>query len=186
MEHETTRQVESCLPQPLTRRNADGQVYQRLPVVDRQIEEALGLDDADLRNRLGVRDEESPAFLKEESLVYLIRHHHRAGNQEAVNDLTECLLRRCATWIDSKLRGLKPNLREDGNSAVVAEVFDRILDLASDRGDFLQVRFWMNLRRITVSVYWKQVNQFEAESTGGLRPSNYRRHNSAGSRGGAD
>ena len=82
MEHETTRQDESCSPQPLTHRNADGQVYQRLAVVDRQIKEALGLNDEELRSRLEVRDEESPAFLKEESLVYLIQHHHGAGKSK--------------------------------------------------------------------------------------------------------
>ena len=166
MEHETSRQVESCLPQPLTRRNADGQVYQRLAVVDRQIEEALGLNDEELRSRLAVRDEESPVFLKEESLVYLIRHHHAAGNRKCVNDLTECLLKRCATWIDGKLSGLRTDLREDGNAGVVAEVFTRILNLASDRGDFLQVRFWMGIERITVDVFWKQVSQFDTESSG--------------------
>ena len=166
MEHETTRQDESCSPQPLTRRNADGQVYQRLAVVDRQIKEALGLDDEELRSHLKVRDEESPAFLKEESLVYLIRHHHGAGNRKFVNDLAECLLKRCATWIDGKLSGLRTDLREDGNSGVVAEVFDRILDLTSDRGDFLQVRFWMGIKRITVDVFRKQVNQFDTESSG--------------------
>lgn len=166
MEHETTQQDESCLPQPLTRRNADGQVYQRLPVVDGQICEALGLADEELRSRLEVRDVESPAFLKEESLVYLIRHHHGVGTRELVNDLAECLLSRCATWIDGKLSGLRTDMREDGNSGVVAEVFDRILDLDSDRGDFLQVRFWMGIQRITVSVFWKQIDQFDTESSG--------------------
>ncbi|MDE2838718.1 MAG: hypothetical protein OXL97_14620 [Chloroflexota bacterium] len=166
MEHETTRQVESCLPQPLTRRNADGQVYQRLAVVDRQIEEALGLNDEELRSRLAVRDEESPIYLKEESLAYLIRHHHAAGNRKCVNDLTECLLKRCATWINGKLRGLRTDLREDGYAAVVAEIFARMLDMASDRGDFLQVRFWKGIERITVDVFRKQIRQFDTESSG--------------------
>ena len=163
MEHETTRQIESYLPQPLTRRNANGQVYQRLAVVDRQIEEALGLDDEELRSRLAVRDKESPTFLKEESVVYLIRHHHAVGNRECVNDLTECLLKRCATWINDKLSGLRTDLREDGNAGVVAEVFARILDLTSDRGDFLQVRFWMGIQRITVDVFRKQIKQFDSD-----------------------
>ena len=166
MERETTKQDTSCLPQPLTHRNADGEVYQRLPVVDRQINEALGLDQVELRSRLEVRGEDSPSFLKEEALVYLIRHYHSAGNRRVVNDLAECLLKRCATWIDSKLSGLRTDLREDGNSGVVAEVFERILDLASDRGDFLQVRFWMGIERITVDVFRKQVNQFDTESSG--------------------
>ena len=134
MEHETTEQDTSCLPQPLTRRNADGEVYLRLPVVDGQIKEALELDQVELRRRLEVRVEDSPSFLKEEALVYLIRHYHSAGNREFVNDLAECLLKRCATWIDGKLRGLRTDLREDGYAGVVAEVFARILDLASDRG----------------------------------------------------
>ena len=165
MEHETTRQDKSCRPQPLTHRNAKGQVYQRLAVVDRQICEALGLEDEELRSHLEVRDEELPGFLKEESLVYLIRHHHGAGNREFVNDLAECLLGRCATWIDGQLRGLRKDLREDGNARVVAELFDRILDLTNDRGDFLQVRFWVVLKRITVDAFWKQVNQFDTESS---------------------
>ena len=166
MEHETAKQDASCLARPLTRRNTDGQVYQRLVVVDRQINEALGLGDEELRSRFEVRDEESPAFFKEESLVYLIRHHHGAGNRDLVNDLSECLLKRCATRIDGKLSGLRTDLREDGNSAVVAEVFDRILDLTDDRGDFLQVRFWMGIERITVNVFRKQVSQFDTESSG--------------------
>ena len=166
MGHETTRQDTSRLPQPLTRRNADGKVYQRLPAVDRQITEALGLDHEKLRSRLEVHDEASPAFLKEESLVYLIRHYHGEGNWEFVNELAECLLTRCATWIDSKLRSLRVDLREDGHSSVVAEVFERILDQSSNRGDFLQVRFWVVLARITVDVFRKQVNRFETESSG--------------------
>ena len=166
MEHEPTKQDTSCLPQPLTRRNADGEVYQRLPTVDRQIKEALVLGHEELRSRLEVHEEDSPTFLKEESLVYLIRHHHRAENPGWVNDLAECLLTRCATWIHSKLSGLRKDLREDGYSSVVAELFTRILDLASDLGDFLQVRFWMALERITVDVFRKQVKQFETESSG--------------------
>ena len=49
---------------------------------------------------------------------------------------------------------------------MVAEVFERILDLASDRGDFLQVRFWKGIERITVDVFRKQVKQFDTESSG--------------------
>ncbi len=166
MGHESTRQDAPRQLQPLTRCNAEGNVYQRLAVVDSQIQEALGLDHVGLRNRLEIRDEDSPDFLKEESLAYLIRHYHEAGNREIVNDLAEGLLARCVTWIDSKLASLRNDLREDGNSSVVAELFARILDRTSDRGDFLQVRFWMGLERITVDVFRKQVSQFNAEWSG--------------------
>ena len=166
MEHETTNQDTACLPKPLTRRNAGGDVYQRLATVDRQIQEILRLGHEELRRALEVRDEASSAFLKEESLVYLIRHYHKAANKRCVNDLSRCLLTRCATWIDGKLGRLRADLREDGNSSVVEELFAMILDLTSDRGDFLQVRFWVVLERVAVDVFRKQVKRFGAESSG--------------------
>ena len=122
----------------------DGEVYQRQAVVDSQIQEALSLEPEDLRRRLDVADKVSPDFLKEESLVYLIRHYHREKNTQRVDELSECLLTRCAISIDSWLGSLGSNWREDANADVVAELFDRILDLDSDRGDFLQVVFGLS------------------------------------------
>ena len=166
MGYKTTEQNSSRLPQPLTRRNAAGEVYHRLAAVDKQIQEALSLGQDELRGRLEVCDEASPAFLKEESLAYLVRHYHKEGNQEHVKDLAKCLLTRCATWIDGKLSSLRDDLKEDGNASVVAELFTMMLDLASDRGDFLQVRFWVVLEKLTVNAFRKQVNQHDLESTG--------------------
>ena len=165
MEYETTDQDSSLLPQALTRRNADGEVYQRLAAVDRQIQEALRLDNEELRGRLEACDEASPDFLKEESLVYLIRHYCEVGNRQRVNDLSECLVGRCAKLIHGKLGGLGTDVRDDGYSEVVEELFARILDLASDRGDFLQVRFWVVLERLTVQVFRKLVKQSSTESS---------------------
>ncbi len=159
MDYETTEQDTLCLPEPLTRKNADGEIYQRQAVVDRQIQEALKLDPEELRRRLEVTDKESPDFLKEESLVYLIRHYHKVGNPRVVNALSESLLCRCATLINSKLSSLRFDLRDEGYSDVVKELFVRILDLRSDRGDFLQVRFGLCLQRLTVQVFRKQLKQ---------------------------
>ena len=166
MGHETTEQDSSCLPEPLTRRNAGGDVYQRLATVDRQIQEVLKLDPEELRRRLEVRDEAAPDFLKEESLVYLIRYYRKVGNRQHVNDLSTCLVKRCAKLTYGRLGSLGADARDDGYSEVVEELFARILDLDSDRGDFLQVRFWVVLERLTVNVFRKQVNQVELESTG--------------------
>lgn len=159
MDYETTEQDTSCLPEPLTRKNTDGEIYQRLPVVDRQIQEALRLDPEDLRRRSEVADKESPDFLKEESLVYLIRYYHKEENQRVVNGLSKSLLYRCTALIYSRLGSLRGDLRSEGYSDVVKELFVRILDLRSNRGDFLQVRFWMYLERLTVRVYNKQLKQ---------------------------
>ena len=166
MEHETTNQDTACLPEPLTRRNAGGDVYQRLATVDRQIQEVLKLDSEELRRRLEIRDEAAPDFLKEESLVYLIRYYRKVGHRQHVNDLSTCLVKRCAKLTYGGLGSLAADVRDDGYSEVVEELFARILDLDSDRGDFLQVRFWVVLERLTVNVFRKQVNQVELESTG--------------------
>ena len=106
-----------------------------------------------------------PDFLKEESLVYLIRHYFEVGNRQRVNDLSEFLLGRCAKLIYGKLGGLGTDARDDGYAEVVEQLFARILDLESDRGDFLQVRFWKVLERLTVQVFRKLVKQSNAESS---------------------
>ena len=157
MEHETTEQDSSCLPEPLTRRNADGDIYRRLATVDRQIQDALGLNPEELLRLSAVRDENAPGFLREESLVYLIRHYHRVGNRPVVNDLSECLLTRCATLIDGWLNRLSVDCKKEAYADVVQELFCRILDLQSDYGDFLQVRFWMALKRLTAQGFRRQV-----------------------------
>ena len=139
--------------EPLTRRNAHGVVYQREPEVERQIAQALRLPADRLRERAAVSDQESADYLKEECLVYLIRHYHRAGERQLVNDLTEVLLRRTAKLIHSRFRGLPAEAAEDGYGDVVERLFNQILDLESDRGDFLQVRFWRALEKLAVRAF---------------------------------
>ncbi|MXZ23467.1 MAG: sigma-70 family RNA polymerase sigma factor [Caldilineaceae bacterium SB0665_bin_21] len=167
MEHQTAEQDSSCLPEPLTRHNQAGVVYERLPTVDRQIRDALELDLGGLQRCCEETDEASPNYLKEESLVYLIRYYRKVGNRQYVDDLSTYLVKRCAKSIYSWLGGLEADERDDGYSEVVEKLFTRILDLNSDRGDFLQVRFWVVLERLTVDVFNKKVNQLRYQSTGG-------------------
>jgi len=55
---------------------------------------------------------------------------------------------------------------EEGYSEVVATLFCRILDLDSDQGDFLQVRFWIALKSLTVQAFNRQLNQPKHERNG--------------------
>lgn len=166
MKHQTAEQDPSCLPEPLTRHNAAGVVYERLPTVDRQIRDTLKLDLEGLQRCCEETDETSPDYLKEESLVYLIRHYHKNEKRSYVNDLSKCLVNRCANVIYGWLGSLEANEREDGNSEVIKELFTRILDLNSDHGDYLQVRFWLGLKRLTVSIFRKQLVKLRHQSTG--------------------
>lgn len=142
--------------EPLTRRNAAGVVYRREPVVERQIAEALRLPPDRLRERAAVSDQHAPDYLKEECLVYLLRRYQRAGERRLVSDLAEALLRRCANLINARLCSLDAG---DGYYDVVERLFGQILDLDSDRGDFLQVRFWPALDKLAVRAFNQQLTQ---------------------------
>lgn len=143
--------------EPLTHRNLDGKIYERTARVETQIREAIVLSSQQLRERVAVDDRESGEFLQEECLVYLIRHHYRLGKRDLVSDLSEALLNRCARTINSSLRKLGDEASEEGYQDVVEQVFRQIMDLASDRGDFFQVRFWPALERLRTRAFDRQL-----------------------------
>ncbi|MYK60991.1 MAG: hypothetical protein F4034_03280 [Chloroflexi bacterium] len=153
-----------CQPEPLTRCNRDGEVYRRNPAVDKQIREILRLDADGIIERTRFRDEASSKYVKEETLVYLIRHFHKAGDRRTVSDLSECLLSRCVAVVYSTLGALGKVLADEGHLDVISELFSKILDLNSDVGDFLQVRFWVVLKRLSVQVFRKLVKRISYES----------------------
>jgi len=143
--------------EPLTYRNSEEHINQRNPQVEKQIRKALELTSNRLLERAAVGDQLAADYLKEECLVYLIRHYHRAGERRLVNDLAEALLRRCANLINKHLRSLDAEAARDGYNDVVERLFRQILDLDSDRGDFLQVRFWLALESLAVRAYRQQL-----------------------------
>lgn len=70
-----------------------------------------------------------------------------------VNDLAEILIRRSTGIIQSKLVSLTADAKQDAHSDVIAKLFDLILDMENDRGDFLQVRYWVVIERLTIDVF---------------------------------
>ena len=153
----------SGLPEPLTHKNARGEVYQRHDDVVRQIVEAARLDRDELYARAELDERTSPGFVKEECLVYLIRHSYRTGDKLLLDRLSEVLLSRCAKAVESRLSSLDRDSRKDAYNDVIEQVFTRILDLDSDRGDFLQVRFWMVLKRLTIDAYKRHIAQLDRD-----------------------
>ncbi|MCL4239730.1 MAG: hypothetical protein KJ048_00105 [Dehalococcoidia bacterium] len=143
--------------EPLTHRNADDELYQRNSAVEQQIAAALALRPEPLLERVTIADAEGDEYLQEECLVYLIRHYHRMGETGLVSDLSAALLRRCAKLIDGHLSRLGGEAARDGYNDVVERLFAPILDLDSNRGDFLQVRFWPALERLAVRAFNQQL-----------------------------
>ena len=146
-------------PRPLTRRNRDGALYQREGVVEAQLAALAELAPGVLLEAARERDPAAPCYLREEALVYLLRESARHGEAAMASALCEALLARCAGYINGKLGALDPTAREDAFAEVVAALCDLMLDFETDRGDFLQVRFWVVLERLAISAFGRQVKE---------------------------
>lgn len=144
---------------PLTHRNKQGEVYQRTEAVEERIRSALCLKPAAMIEKAQIRDYKAPNYLREECLVYLIREYKSRGERRVVEELSAILLQRCSKYINEGVQNLHS---EDGDHSarvehafrdVVKELFDQILDLESDRGDFLQVRFWTVVEKLRIRAF---------------------------------
>jgi DNA-directed RNA polymerase specialized sigma24 family protein len=145
---------------PLTRIVGE-RVYCRSAEVEAQIASALMLDRAELCQRAQQHRHTQPEYLSPECLVYLIREFMGRGDEEMVSTLCECLIRRSNTQIYKHLGTLDAESVEESYREVMTELFSRILDLESDRGDFLQVRYWVAVKRLAISAYRKRVRLLE-------------------------
>lgn len=148
---------------PLTRRNREGAVYQRQDVVEEQIRFALTLKSTDMIKRARIRDYTGPDYLKEECLVYLIRDYKRRGERDVIEELSKILLARCSKYINDGLQALSTGKGDHSCTVdhafqdVVDGLFEQIMDLQSDRGDFLQVRFQVVLEKLRISAFNRYV-----------------------------
>ena len=148
---------------PLTRRRSDGVPLLRSPQVEAQIVAALALLTEELIQRAALTDRQAAGYLQEETLVYLIRTFHSLGDSWVVNALSDALLRRCAQLMYKKLRALGKSEAEEAYGEIVCQLFERILDLDTGRGDFLQVRFWVALQRLTIDVFRRHMARINEE-----------------------
>lgn len=149
---------------PLTHRGADGVPYRRTEAVERQLAEVAGLESAHLVERARVRDTADARFLDEEALVALLRVAQARGDGGLADDLTRVLLHRITGFIHARLQGLgAADVVEQASLDVVAELFEQILDLTTDRGDYFQVRFWVALRVLAIGVARKYITRLRRD-----------------------
>ena len=69
------------MAQPLSKKDGTGLLYKRDPEVEAQIDEAINLDLASLKQRLQVTDQNASSRLRSECLVHLVRHGRRQNDQ---------------------------------------------------------------------------------------------------------
>jgi hypothetical protein len=142
---------------PLTRRG-----YQRTKATQKEIAGALGLGAAELIARSQQRDEKAPDYMSAEALVFFIRRADRAGDGKTRDALIRELVERCTPFFRGQFRGCNEEDRKDLQGAVIATLIDDILD-PGDRGDFMQARFWLYLKRKTISV-WNELTKNAADT----------------------
>jgi hypothetical protein len=153
------------LVEPLTHCNLKGAPYLRLPSVEAQIAQARALGPADLGARAQLVDKSDPRYVQEETLAYLIRRAHRAAEDMLVNDLAEVLVERCTHYLKATLRRLHREKLEEVIADTLAEIAEKLVEPeGSDAGDFLQVRFWVVVKRIGWAAYKRAVEEIQRES----------------------
>jgi DNA-directed RNA polymerase specialized sigma24 family protein len=162
--------------EPLTRTNANGEVYKRSPAVERQLLDSLSLSDEDLLLRAGISDSTAAGYLQEEALVYLIRMSSHKRNQVLFNKLSAILLTRCQDQVMFRLRSLEH--KEDAFNEVLQVLFETILALGNE-GDYLQVRFRHALKRIAIDVF-RQYYRDQTEDRQYLQPSSFQSQEDTG------
>jgi len=141
----------------LTRRG-----YKRTNATRRQIADALSLGAAELIARAQQRDEKAPDYMSAEALVSFIRRADRAGDSKTRDALIRELVERCTPFFRGQFRGCNEEDHKDLQGAVIATLIDDILD-PGDRGDFMQARFWLYLKRKTISA-WNELTKNAADT----------------------
>jgi len=150
---------------PLKGTNSVDELYQRSDEVEAQINEVLKLDSATLLERANISDYKAPGFLQEECLVALIRAALSCHDDSLADSLFEILFRRCAGSIYSHLKFDDIDRRDDAYNEVVCKLVEHIIDLNSTKADFLQVRFGLVVKRLTITAFNKYLpNQIEKNS----------------------
>jgi hypothetical protein len=101
---------------PLTKRNAQGNVYTRPSAVEAQIDEVAKLSPPELKARLDITSREQGDFLRPETLVHLLRRGIATSSIEMFNAVLPVLLKRCEKTLEGKIFKALPavnELRED-------------------------------------------------------------------------
>lgn len=130
---------------PLTRNG-----YSRLPSVEADMRAVWELSGPALAAAFRQGEEGAPEYLSAEALVFFIRRELSKGDRHTAEALFGNLVDRCMRAFRSLIRGVDDDVREDIQSDVLADLA-RLLLADDDVGDFLQCRFWLYLRRRTVT-----------------------------------
>lgn len=143
---------------PLTKTTAQGVAYARPPDVEAQIDEAVMLSPAELRNRL-LLNERDAGVLRAETLVHLLRRGIATSSMEMFNAVLPVLLKRCERILRQKISDSKFPTAEASREDILGEFSELLASNGQgdipDELDFYECRF----NRAFRAFYVDRVNQ---------------------------
>src|SRR6266446_9538458 len=117
----------------LSAATAEGKQYQRPAAVKEEIDRVLSLDHSGLQA--------AARQIRDETLVYLIRHLGRSDDElrgELLQELSRHIVRQARRWV----RGLSPAAAEEIILQVEIEILEIVLtETPSRKSDFLEIGF---------------------------------------------
>lgn len=130
--------------------------------------------------RAHIQDRETQGYIRDETLVFLIKSFHAQERRAITEVLSEALVRRCVSRIQraSQRSGLRlpPARVSDFVNETISRLFIRILSPNQTSGSFLQVKFGCALKLIIQDVKddWldERLRDKEASSLNGLDDDN--------------
>ena len=140
--------TEQATIRPLTRARKDGTPYTREPEVEAQVRVLSRLGPRERQRRIDLTDRTQIDFLREETLVYLLRQHDRQGDREPAWQIAEILVGRVAGHVARKLARWR--FRPDDVAECAQDLFGELRAALFDHGpagEFWEVRFWVCLDR---------------------------------------
>ena len=147
---------------PLTKRQLNGELYTRPPTVEAQIDEALKLDLAMLKQRLEITDSKTVGYLRSECLVHLIREAVRTSDSDRVNLVSPTLFLRCETILKKKISDSElfdaESLRDDILGQFGEMLASSETGTDPDELDFYEIRFNQAFRTFRLDLVRKEEN----------------------------
>ena len=129
--------------------------YPLSPEVTAQIEVALQMDPKLLVSNAEITDFKSPYYIKDETLVYLIRVFYLEEKEFLVTDLGKVLMKRIERVLVSGFPLVHKSKIEQVYMEIVGDFFAKILDFEGESGSFYLVRFQLGVYRLAVGVFRK-------------------------------
>ncbi len=161
------------MPRPLTRKNADGETYVRLPVVERGIERWESVEAQLVAGAATSLDYRSSSYVKLEVLLSLLRSASKDGRGGDFYALFPVFMARVRALIrqrSGRYQGDLDVLLDETCSALALRLAEDAANPAEDELDFFEVRFvpalhYFVLHRLAEDSRWYSLHQSVDGST---------------------